>query len=170
MKYKGILLLAAVFAAVLGVFSHNAWRTWQMSEPTAMPVFSLPDAEGKVHHSSEWQGNILVINFWATWCPPCRNEIPELMALQTQFAAQHLVVIGIAMDDAAAVQTYSRDMAINYPVLIAGANATDLIHAFGDAMDAVPFTVVVNRQGQMVYRQAGEQTRAKLLPILQALP
>jgi peroxiredoxin len=123
--------------------------------PQMLPPLSLPDAQGKLHALSEWRGHSLLINFWATWCEPCRREIPLLKALLEQRSSQGLQIIGIAVDFKDAVQTYAHEKGIHYPVLIGEEQGLAAISAFG--MEPVfPFTVFVDRQGRVVTLKVGE--------------
>jgi len=107
------------------------------------------------HALSEWKGRPLLINFWATWCAPCRREIPLLKTLRREHAAQGVEVVGIAVDFRDAVRRYAREMSIDYPVLVGEQDGLDAIAAFG--MDTVfPFTVFADRQGRIVTLKIGE--------------
>jgi thiol-disulfide isomerase/thioredoxin len=132
--------------------------------PTDVPNVSLADVDGVKHALSEWKGRPLLINFWATWCEPCRREIPLLKALRREHAADGVEVVGIAVDFRDAVQRYSQEMGIDYPVLVGEQDGLDAIAAFG--MDTVfPFTVFVDRQGRIVTLEIGElrQDEARLI-------
>jgi thiol-disulfide isomerase/thioredoxin len=123
--------------------------------PTEVPDISLADLKGVKHKLSEWKGRPVLINFWATWCDPCRREIPLLKKLRQEHAAQGIEVVGIAVDFKDAVQHYSRAMGIDYPVLVGEQDGLDAIAAFG--MDTVfPFTVFADRQGRIVTLKIGE--------------
>jgi thiol-disulfide isomerase/thioredoxin len=123
--------------------------------PSNLPDFSLADVDGVKHKLSEWKGRPLMINFWATWCEPCRREIPLLKQLRHEHATEGVEVIGIAIDFRDAVQRYIRSMGVDYPVLVGEQDGLAAIAAFG--MDAVfPFTVFSNRQGQIVTLKIGE--------------
>jgi thiol-disulfide isomerase/thioredoxin len=123
--------------------------------PTDLPNISLADGDGVKHALSEWKGRPLLINFWATWCGPCRREIPLLKTLRHDRAADGVEVVGIAVDFRDAVQDYARKMGIDYPVLIGEQDGLDAIAAFG--MDTVfPFTVFADRQGRIVTLKIGE--------------
>lgn len=167
MKQSGVIILAAVSALAAGMLAKNFLSS--LGVPAPLPAFSLPDLAGKPHNITEWQGKILIINFWASWCPPCRKEIPEFINLQEEFAAKNVVFIGIAIDEQQAVTEYLKAMQINYPQLIAGTEGIALSQQLGDSLNAVPFTIVVNRQGQIIHRQPGEFSRAKFLEIITPL-
>lgn len=123
--------------------------------PEDVPNISLADVNGVKHALSEWKGRPILINFWATWCAPCRREIPLLMQLRHERAADGIEIVGIAVDFRDAVQHYARDMGIDYPVLIGEQDGLEAIAAFG--MDTVfPFTVFADRRGRIVTLKIGE--------------
>ena len=124
--------------------------------PKMRPVFSLEDADGKSRSITEWDGKTLVINFWATWCAPCRREIPLLKALSAARAAQDVVVIGIAVDFRDKVLPYAKEAGINYPVLIGEEDGLDAAAAFGLGSIGLPCTVFVDAKGRIVTAHLGE--------------
>ena len=120
------------------------------------PVFSLRDVEGKSRSITEWDGKTLVINFWATWCAPCRREIPMLNALSAARAAQGVAVIGIAVDLRDKVVPYAKEVGINYPLLIGEEDGLDAASAFGLGSIGLPTTVFVDATGRVVTAHLGE--------------
>lgn len=123
--------------------------------PTVLPGISLADTDGVKHPLSEWKGRPLMVNFWATWCEPCRREIPLLKKLHQERSADGLEIVGIAVDFRDAVRRYAHDMGIDYPVLVGEQDGLDAIAQFG--MDTVfPFTVFADRQGRIVTLKIGE--------------
>lgn len=170
MKNNLLLFAVALVALVAGIMvQFSGQQVKSIGVPPAQLAFSFPDMNGDIQSVSQWRGKILVINFWATWCPPCRKEIPEFISWQQQYAANDVQFIGIALDDAESVADYLKTVAINYPILLAGAAGSQLAHQLGDIIDAVPFTVIVNRAGQIVHRQPGELSREQFLQVLQPL-
>ncbi len=172
MKTNTLLFLAAAIIALsAGIMVKRLNSTPQVTGQShdLLPAFTLPEVSGQQHSSSEWQGSVLVINFWATWCPPCREEIPEFIALQKTYRERGLQFIGIAIEEKQPVAEYLRGIDNNYPMLIAGDNGVGLSIRMGNLMQAVPFTVVVNRQGEIVYRQPGEFSREDLLVVVEPL-
>ncbi len=159
---KQILLLAivSVIAAAGGYVLYRS--TVVQAPPPAragyMPAFSLPDLTGAERLSSEWDGKPRVINFWATWCPPCRREIPLLMALQGEYGEQ-LAIVGIAIDDMDAVRDYAVETRFNYPVLVGQQNAVDLGNQVHPDWIGLPFTAFVNGAGDIVRVHVGELHR-----------
>jgi len=170
MKPAALIIVVALLAVGGGIGVRGFLSTGEQTSPTNLPDFNLPDVSGNQRNISEWQGKIRVINFWATWCAPCREEIPEFIALQEQYAANGLQFIGIAIDDQEPVEEYLKSNKINYPILIGGVSGIALAHQLGNSIDAVPFTLVVNQQGQIIHRHPGEfssaQIMAKITPLL----
>jgi len=129
--------------------------------PAIRPAFSLPDLEGKLRHVSEWDGKVLVVNFWATWCPPCRKEMPVFIALQEKYAAQGLQFIGIALDETDKVQDFVDTLAVEYPILLGGKQAERVSVAYGNRFGALPYTVMIDRNKNIVSMHRGGLTQAQ---------
>jgi thiol-disulfide isomerase/thioredoxin len=127
--------------------------------PTRLPDFSLSDLSGKSTSITAWSGKSLVINFWATWCAPCRREIPLLKAVAADWAGQDLAVVGIAVDYADKVREFSGRFKIDYPVLIGEQDALEVAAKFGMDSPAFPFTVFTDRRGEIVALFVGELHR-----------
>jgi thiol-disulfide isomerase/thioredoxin len=168
MKKIILFLIIAIISLATGMMTRNGW-TFLEKTNQPLPAFSLTDLSGKQHDISEWRGKILIINFWATWCPPCKKEIPEFIALQKQYSSQGLQFIGLAIDDKEAVKEYLNQAPVNYPVLIAEEEGIALAHKLGDISGTVPFTVVVNREGQIIYRHPGNFSKVQILEIVAPL-
>jgi len=120
--------------------------------PVPMPSFDLIDLDGKPIDQSAWAGKVVVLNFWATWCGPCRKEIPDLMALQERYR-DFVVVVGLSVDNgpAAEVREYVTAQRINYPVAI----ASDQLQAQFGGISAVPSTFIVTKDGKVTQRHVG---------------
>ena len=132
--------------------------------PDKLPDVDMPDIQGVPHKLSEWQGHPLMVNFWATWCDPCRREIPLLKKLHHERSGESLEIVGIAVDFKDAVVDYTHKIGIDYPVLIGEKDGISAIDAFG--MDAVfPFTVFADTQGRIFTVKVGElhQDEAKVI-------
>ena len=126
--------------------------------PATAPEFALRDLAGKSHRLAEWRGKLVLLNFWATWCPPCREEIPLFIDLQRRYAGQGLQIVGISIDDPAAVARYWQDMKINYPLLLADDATLDLMACGNLAMaPLVTHRVPVERAADM-YRMIDERS------------
>ncbi len=169
MKQAALIIIAAAVALAAGISVRRLSTPVMDSRPSTLIDFSLPDVSGVQRNVSEWQGRVLVINFWATWCPPCRKEIPEFVALQEQYGDKGLQFVGIAIEDREPVSDYLNSIKINYPILIGGDKGIALAQQLGNIINAVPFTIVVNRQGQIIHRQPGEFSSEKVLEIISPL-
>jgi peroxiredoxin len=133
--------------------------------PEELPDLALPGPDGQKHFLTQWKGQPLIINFWATWCEPCRREIPLLKSLRQTRQAQKLEVLGIAVDSADAVRQYAARNGIDYPLLVGEEGGLAAVDAFG--MDTVlPFSVFVDRAGQLVTLKVGELHRDEVQFIL----
>ena len=169
MKSTGLIIIVALLALSGGMIAKGLLSPVEQTSQMPLPDIYLPDVSGNLHSISEWKGKVLVINFWATWCPPCLKEIPEFMALQEQYADKGLQFIGIAIDDQVSVQEYLVSTKINYPILIAGVTGIALAQHLGNTIDAVPFTIVVNKQGQIIHRHPGEFSSEQIMKIIAPL-
>jgi len=160
-----LILVSAFFASTLLV------RNDKQAEQQAIPLeaFSLPDMSGTLTPISNWQGKILIINFWATWCPPCLKEIPDFIELQAEYASKNVQFIGIAIDDAQFVEDYISFININYPILIAKAEGEQLARKLGNVMNAIPYTIIVNQQSQVIFRHPGELSKQRIRELLEPL-
>src|SRR3569833_3303339 len=163
-------------AAVLGfaVLGGGRWYKLHLPAPTARPAESEPDPGkamvkqlrheialadlgGAQRAVKEWDCKVFFVNFWATWCPPCKREIPSFNALQQEFGAAGLQFIGVAVDDHGAVQDYVRTTRIDYPVLVGAETHTIAIaEQFGNLAGVMPYTVNVDRSGRIAYVHYGE--------------
>lgn len=163
-------LLAIIGLGFSLVTSFYFWQTStiQADATQTRPSFSLPDLDNKVHDNSEWDGKIVVVNFWATWCPPCVEEIPIFIDLQKKYGKQGLQFVGIAMDDAESVKNFVDAVGINYPILLEQKRGR-VSQSFGNHLGALPFTAVINRQGMIIDRQMGGISREEITQMIQPL-
>ena len=123
--------------------------------PEKLPELSLLDTNGKPHHLSEWSGQPLIVNFWATWCEPCRREIPLLKGLRLEKSRNRPEIVGIAVDHLDSVRKYVEDMHIDYPVLVGEQGGLEAAAAFG-AEPVLPFTAFSDSRGDIVSLKFGE--------------
>lgn len=137
--------------------------------PEYAPAFSLKDLEGKLRHSKEWQGKVIMVNFWASWCPPCVREIPAFIKLQEDYGKQGLVIIGIAIDNLQNITDFTDPMDMNYPILMAEKEGVPLAKAYGNRLGVLPYTIIVNRQGKIVYTHRSELTYSAAEKVIKPL-
>src|SRR5450830_187914 len=152
MKTRNILLFVLVAAIAAGVGMYTSHKQTAPQTPEAHAVANLfaqtmPDAAGKPQALSQWKGKPLIINFWATWCAPCVEEMPELAALQAEVAP--VQIIGIGVDSQENIAQFAEKFHIYYPLYVAGTGATDLLRQFGNQAGGLPFTVLVGLDGNL---------------------
>jgi thiol-disulfide isomerase/thioredoxin len=137
----------------------------------SLRAIPLTDLDGNQKVIGNWQQPILVVNFWAPWCAPCREEIPALIALQNEFDGQ-VQVIGLALDGEENVRSFESEYGMNYPSFLAGNQIAMYNAAFTNKSGSLPFTVIINQQRKVHYSHTGkitlDQLRAELTPLLKA--
>jgi thiol-disulfide isomerase/thioredoxin len=152
------LLAAAVAALVLAA-------------PTAANFkFSFKDIDGKKVSLSEFKGKVIILDFWATWCVPCKAEIPGFIDLKKKYGAQGLEIIGLSVDDSlSTAKKYATEMKMNYPVLLAEGKE-DILKAY-DPIPSIPVSIIIDRKGNIVARHLGIATmdvfEKEIAPLLQ---
>lgn len=158
------LIPVAALALALGL-GIGLWRsTPGKSElaPEQIYAASFADLAGQKQTFSQWRGKVLVINFWATWCPPCRQEIPDFVAVYNAYRAKDVVIVGVAQDERDAVADFAQEFRITYPMVIGGDEGYDFAAKLGNTSSSIPFTVIINRQGVVAYVAVGAMRRAEL--------
>lgn len=129
---------------------------------------SFNDLAGKPQAIKQWQGKPLVVNYWATWCGPCRQEMPELVELQKKYQGK-VQFIGIAIDEVAPVSAFAKQYKVNFPTLIGGNSAMEMMRAQGNVQGGLPFTVIFDAKGNLIAKELGRLSKEKLDGQLKAL-
>jgi thiol-disulfide isomerase/thioredoxin len=166
-----IFLLVAALAGFAGYYFNRSSFNGPTSANAGRTLLQAPfaDLSGKTQTLAQRRGKVLVVNFWATWCAPCREEIPGLMRVHRKYAPNGVELVGIALDNASKVLEYSKEMGMDYLLLIAGAQTLAIGKDLGNQAGVLPYTVVLDRGGEVVYTHAGALTEATLEPILRPL-
>lgn len=173
-----IALVAAVatIAAAAGFFVNRQMApanapSQVVSQETVDALFALrlPDTDGKEQALAQWRGKVVVVNFWATWCPPCRKEIPDFSAASRALAEQPVQFVGLSVDDADKVRAFDQELDIPYPLLIASPQVLSLAAGFGNQAQALPFTVIFDREGKVRHVKLGTLKRDDLEGRIRAL-
>jgi thiol-disulfide isomerase/thioredoxin len=168
-----LIVFVAVGLAALGAgyFIHLWWEPAGGGRDAGEVLLAtrLPDVSGTPQELEQWRGKVLVVNFWATWCPPCLKEIPEFIQLQQRYGPKGVQFIGVAIDDKARVLGYMAQAGMNYPVLMAEQEGLDLAREAGNRLGALPYTVVIDREGRAARTELGVLDEAKLAPLLERL-
>jgi thiol-disulfide isomerase/thioredoxin len=166
---RWLLVAAAVVALLFGAWvARSLLQGGANRDASTLLAVSLPDAEGVQQPLRQWQGKLLVVNFWATWCAPCREEMPMFVAAQKAHGAKGLQFVGVAVDEVPKVKQFAAEIGLNYPSLIGGFGALELSKALGNSLMALPFTIVVGRDGQVVHTQLGPLRKEQLERIIEA--
>lgn len=163
---------AALVAAGAGVYfgmQRSAVEPPVPQAASALVGLALPDPAGKEQRLDQWKGKVLVVNFWATWCAPCREEMPEFIKAQDEYGAKGLQFVGIAVDQPDKIEQYAKEVGLNYPTLVGGFGAMELSKTLGNSVMALPFTVVLDRQGTVALTQLGQLKPDKLKSIITQL-
>lgn len=157
MKKRLPLVLVAVLAVGLGI----GLSLWRLSpKPVELPAqwvfeLSFPNATGQQVAMADIRGKLTVVNFWATWCPPCVEEMPELSLIHREFSPKGVNVIGLAIDSPSAVRSFLETREFSYPLLITGAAGSELGKRLGNAIEALPYTVLINENGSVIKQKLG---------------
>ncbi len=169
--YLGFVALA-VLAATSGYLAHQYALRGQLvpADALAVPAVQAPDpvlpsavldwsfvdVDGAHQPLSQWRGRLVVLNFWATWCPPCLKEIPAFIELQQQLGPRGVQFIGIALDQVEAVKPFLADHGLNYPVVLGDQDVARFMTTLGNQIGALPYSVVVSRDGKVLTTHQGE--------------
>lgn len=167
--YRRAIVIGVLLLMVCGgLYIHHSQVANENSSSQQEDFYShrYPDQQGKAFDFAGLQGRVTVVNFWATWCAPCRKEIPDLSAISQDYAQRRVAVIGIAADDLPAMQEFLKTIPASYTFVAAEFDAMDISRVLGNAKGILPFTVVLDSNGNIVARISGlvrpEVLRAKL--------
>ena len=172
----------AFYALVLAIALASTWAGFHVAgrfrqgdmfanieAPTALLTAPLTGLDGNPLNLMNWKEKIRVVNFWATWCPPCREELPELSALQTEFGTKSIQFVGIAIDDAAKVNEFLSKSPLSYPTTVAAGSTLGLTASLGNASQGLPFTLIIDSHDRVVFSKLGLVNVRDLRQQLQAL-
>lgn len=165
--------LVAVLALALGAWLARSLvpASTPASRSSAPAGWYLEDLDGRARSLAEWGAPVLLVNAWATWCAPCREEIPLLSRLRAEYRERGLEIIGAAVDEPAAVRGYREQLPIPYPLLVVRGDATGWLRDLGSASGALPFSVLQDRHGEVLATKTGPYSEAELRRLLdQHLP
>ena len=146
--FVAIAILSAVFGAYVSVKKQPSIKSDSQAVESLVKA-NIPDTQGQTHALSEWRGKVLLVNFWATWCPPCVEEMPELVDLQNSSEIKNLQIIGIGIDSPSNIQQFTKKFQISYPILVAGMEGSEIARALGNQAGGLPFTVLLDAEGRI---------------------
>lgn len=171
---RNILMFTVVgllFAVTGGYFGLKRLEPATPSDMAVASFFaqSLPDSKNQPQNMAQWKGKSVLLNFWATWCAPCVQEMPELSALQAEIAPKNMQILGIGIDSPAAILEFSTKYQISYPLYVAGMGGSELSRQFGNQAGGLPFTVLIGPDGRVKKIYVGRLKMAELRADLAAL-
>ncbi|USE80602.1 TlpA family protein disulfide reductase [Cupriavidus gilardii] len=162
-------LAIAVAAAIAGAVVGNRVFSPQPASDQAVEALyriELPDADGKPIRMDTLRGKTVVVNFWAPWCGPCVEEMPDLTALHREYQSRGVEFVGIGIDSASNIREFVQKVPVAYPLAVAGFAGTELTRSFGNAAGGLPYTVVIDAQGVVRMRKMGRVMPDELRAVL----
>jgi len=142
-----LFLFLSLLAGSAGFYTQQYLQTKAAQQ---RPDFSLPDMHDQLRHISEWDGKVILLNFWASWCPPCREELPDFVRLYENYGAQGFVVVGVAIDKKQDIADFMDSVGVEYPVMISELEGIRISQTYGNRLGALPYSVIINREGQII--------------------
>ena len=173
MNRRQLLTICGIsLIALLGGIFTSQWisKTGLASEPSVKAFFANPwqTPDGKAVNSAEWQGKVLVVNFWASWCPPCVEEMPTLDLLQQEYLQQNVLFVGIGIDSPSNIREFLKSTPVSYPILIGGLQGSNLSKQMGNTQGALPYTVIIDTKGKSTYTKLGKISEDELRKAIKA--
>jgi thiol-disulfide isomerase/thioredoxin len=168
------LLIVLVLLVAAGVFAYRLLAPADESTPAASGVPAMfaatfLDQDGKAQPLSQWRGKVVVVNFWATWCPPCKEEMPELSAFQQKYANRNVVVLGLSTDDVTKIREFAQQAPVQYPLLAGDFQAMALAESLGNNKGVLPYSVVISSDENISRTYFGRLDMKKLEQDIKAL-
>jgi thiol-disulfide isomerase/thioredoxin len=167
-----LIIVIGVLFAITGVYFGIRHYEPAASQPDVVSHFyaeSMTDSRGQVQPLSQWKGKTLIVNFWATWCAPCVDEMPELTELQSELTQSNMQILGIGIDSPSNIAEFERKHKIGYPLYVAGMEGTNLSRQFGNQAGGLPFTVLIDSKGSITKTYLGRLKMDQLRKDLEAL-
>ena len=155
----------ALLALAVGAWLAQSRYAPQAAAPASIDelwTLSFPDTHGQPQALSQWRGQVVVLNFWASWCAPCREEMPDFVDLRSKYQPKGVEFVGIAIDNPANVAQFLQQLSVNYPILIGEGAAHALARQLGNPSGALPYTIVIDRNGNVVLKHLGRLPRDTL--------
>ena len=160
-----LLVVAGLIAAALGMGLANLRHSPKPAQDSAIEGFfqqELRSPNGEIHQTANWRGKILVLNYWASWCPPCVEEMPELVRSQTKYSSKNVLFVGIGVDSPSNIREFLVKTPVNYPIVLGGLDGATWAKNMGNPSSALPFTVMVDRKGAIIKTKLGKISEDEL--------
>lgn len=160
---------AGALACGAGVWGGYWWlhgRSANAGDAAKLLDASFESLDGTPTPIAKWNGKTLIVNFWATWCAPCREEMPDFVKAQTEFGGKGLQFVGVAIDRKPAVEKFAKELAINYPILLGDVAWLDALKTMGNPQGVLPFTVVFSPKSEVMLRRVGKLKYSEIATII----
>ena len=155
----------SVLALLAGILT-SQWITQSglASEPSIKAFFanSWQTPEGKPANADNWRGKVLVVNFWASWCPPCVEEMPTLDQISKEYATKNVLFVGIGIDSPSNIREFLQKTPVSYPIVIGGLEGSNLAKQMGNSQGALPYTIIISPSGKSTFTKLGKITEDEL--------
>ena len=155
-----IIICEVSLLALFGGVLTSQWisKTGLASDASVKAFFGHPwqTPDGKLANLNEWQGKVLVVNFWASWCPPCVEEMPALDHLQQEYLQKNVLFVGIGIDSPSNIREFLKNTPVSYPIVIGGLEGSNVSKQMGNTQGALPYTVIIDARGRSVYTKLGK--------------
>jgi len=177
MKNTLIFIIATALAGVAG-YSLQQYLATDKADAAARvdsvigqprPEFAMLDLDGHLRNVKEWDGQVVLLNFWATWCPPCMREIPGFIEMQRELSGQGFQIVGVAVDNEDAVRDFATANNVNYPLLPGDADSIELADRYGNRSGGLPYSVLIDKNGNISDTITGELDKTRLRHLLRQL-
>lgn len=155
----------SLVALVLGVLTSQWIYRSNLADDPAIKAFfdnSWKTPDGKLVDTNSWREKVLVINFWASWCPPCVEEMPTLDKLQAEFKAQNVLFVGIGIDSPSNIRQFLEITPVSYPIVIGGLEGSALSKQMGNTQGALPYTIIIDAKGKATDSKLGKISEEEL--------
>ncbi|MBT8130237.1 MAG: TlpA family protein disulfide reductase [Gammaproteobacteria bacterium] len=177
MKNVIIFSVAIILAAAAGFGVQRYLATDAITDADAInpvigkirPEFAMLDLDGNIRNIQDWEGQVVLLNFWATWCPPCLEEIQDFIEMQEALDNKGLQIVGVAVDNEDDVRQFASDLGMNYPVMAGETEAIELSQRYGNSIGGLPFSAIIDQNGKVTHTITGILSKDRLISILREL-
>ena len=171
MKRRQWIMIGGIslLALLAGTLS-SQWisQTGLANDPSIKAFFanSWQTPDGKSANSENWRGRVLVLNFWASWCPPCVEEMPALDKIAQEYSSKNVLIVGIGIDSPSNIRQFLEKTPVSYPIVMGGLEGSNLSKQMGNTQGALPYTVIINPQGKSIYSKLGKMSEEELRKVI----
>jgi thiol-disulfide isomerase/thioredoxin len=160
--FAGVGLIAVLAGTATWLASRNSMPPAETIAPASLLAAGFVDTGGRTQTLAQYQGKVVVLNFWATWCAPCREEMPAFVRLQRRWAGRNVQFVGLSGEDPGRVEAFARSLAVTYPLWVGGDSVGELSRRLGNRQGVLPYTVILDGQGRVLESRVGPYSEQQL--------